>query len=103
MTISNGLKVSQPMECSYNYDGFTGKRMTPFTQTVFQGKAILRHLPDVGVNFIWTIPKCSIRITDDELAFSKEGFAVMPVALQLLDDNTSEPFGFIDFYDENAA
>jgi hypothetical protein len=103
-TASNGLKDSQPMEASYDYDGFTGQQLAPFTQNVFQGKGELLHMPDVGINFVWTIPKVSLRITDDELAFSKDSFAVLNLAIQLLDSGSkSAPFGTLDIYDENAA
>lgn len=98
-----GLRDLQPMVATYDYNGFAGQQLAPFTQNVFQGKGELLHMPDVGVNFVWQIPKLSIKINDDELAFSKDSFAVLNLAITLLDNGGTSPYGLIDIYDELAA
>lgn len=94
---------SQPLEIDYTYDRKASNDFKPFTQQVFQGKATINHLPDVGINFIYTIPSASIRITDDALTFDAEDFALGTLILNILDAGGTDRFGTISLSSETEA
>ncbi len=90
----------QPMLVDYTYRRFAHTVLRPFTQQVFEGKALVRQLPDVGVNFRWDIPRASIRITDDALTFNAEDFATATLALNILNAGGVAPYGTIELSSE---
>ena len=55
----------QPMTVTYTYDRKAHVIFQPFRQNSFDGAAVIRHLPDVGVNFVWPIPSATVRVTDE--------------------------------------
>jgi hypothetical protein len=94
---------SQPLEIDYTYARKAHVVLKPFTQTVFEGKASIKHIPDVGVNFIWTIPSASIRLTDDALTFDAADFATATLILNILDAGGTERFGSLNLSSETEA
>lgn len=102
---SDKLKDNQPVDATYDYETFDGAKLPPFSQFVFEGKARVRLLTDVGINLDWEIPVVNLRVTDTEFAFSEDDFATGELALQLIKDSTQpdKPYGEAKVYDENAA
>jgi hypothetical protein len=94
---------NQPMLVGYDYSQNAGNELAPFTQNVFEGKATIKHLPDVGINFIWEIPSASIRITDDGLTFDAADFAVATLVLNILNAGGSAPYGTLTLSSETEA
>jgi len=99
------VKSGQNMLADYTYDRKASVSLQPFTKNQFDGRATIRHLPDVGVNFIWTIPSATIRITDDDLTFGAEDFATATLQLNINDAGGSNRFGtlLISSETESAA
>lgn len=95
--------ASQPLLIDYEYNRKAHTSLKPFTQTVFEGKATIKHLTDVGVNFIWTIPSASIRITDDALTFDASDFATATLILNVLDAGGTSPYGTLNLSSETEA
>lgn len=81
------------LNVAYDYERIASVQLKPFTQPTFEGKAVIKHLPDVGINFIWTIPSASIRIGDEALTFDASAFATATLVLNVLDAGGSDRFG----------
>lgn len=92
---------SQPLEIDYDYNRKAHAVLQPFTQNVFEGKAAIKQLTDVGVNFVWSVPSASIRITDDALTFDAADFAVATLILNILDAGGSDRFGTLEWSSES--
>lgn len=95
----------QPLLIDYQYNRRASTQMQPFTQGggVFSGKASIKHLPDVGTNFVWMIPSASIRITDDDLTFGADDFATGTLTLNILDAGGANRFGTLNISSEPEA
>jgi hypothetical protein len=87
--------ASQALEIDYTYSQNSGVEMQPFTQGggSFDGQVTIKHLPDVGVNFIWVVPSATIHLTDDSLVFGSEDFATGTLEVILNDSGGSIRFG----------
>lgn len=94
------VKAGQTLLADYTYTRAAHNLLNPFTQTTFAGRARVKQLTDVGVNFIWTIPKASVRITDDAFAWASDDFARGNLIINLLNDGTSAPYGGFQLFDE---
>lgn len=94
------VRANQFLLADYSYNATARSEIDPFTQLVFEGRARIRQLTDVGRNIIWNIPSVSVRITDDAFEFSREEFSVLSLAMELLDDGSSKPFGTMELYAE---
>ena len=94
------LRFFQPMEATYDYTAVDRDDITPYTQFVFQGRTRVRLLTDIGINLIWTIPRTSIRITDDAFTFNRDEFQVSQLAIQVLDAGGAAPFGTAQIFPE---
>jgi len=92
--------AGQPMLLAYTYNQKASNTFKPFTNQVFEGKATIKHLTDVGVNFIWTIPSASLRITDDALTFDAAEFAAGTLQLNILDAGGTDRFGTLNLSSE---
>lgn len=90
----------QPISLAYTYQRFAHTVLAPFTQNVFEGKALIRQLTDVGANFRWEVPSASLRITDDSLTFNAEDFATAALVLNILNAGGSAPYGTIELSSE---
>ena len=88
------------LEVDYTYNRRASNTLKPFTQNTFEGKATINHLPDVGINFIWTIPSASIQITDDSITFDAEDFATGTLTLNILDAGGTDRFGTLNISSE---
>lgn len=97
------FKNFQPLELDYDFDAKVRGEIQPFTQFVFQGRARLRLLTDVGINILWTIPKSQVRLTDDAFAFSRDEFGVGALAINMLDNGGAAPFGNLETFSEPQA
>lgn len=87
------LGANAGMNVAYTYNRRASQSLQPFTKNQFDGRATIRHLPDIGINFIWTIPSATIRITDDDLTFGAEDFGVGTLQLNINDAGGSNRFG----------
>lgn len=96
------LKSFQPMEADYDHTVIEHFEHQPFTQFVFPGRARIRLLTEVGSNLWWPIPKAQVRLTDEALAFSRDNFAIGSLAIQLLDNGGTAPYGTLKTYKEQA-
>jgi hypothetical protein len=94
---------NQPMLVAYDYSQNASNNLVPFTQNVFEGKATIKHLTDVGINFVWQIPSASIRITDDSLTFDAADFASAVLVLNILNAGGSAPYGTLALSSETEA
>ena len=92
---TSAIREGQALEFDYLFSQNASTSMQPFTQGggAFQGKATIKHLPDVGVNFIWTVPSVTIHLTDDALTFGSDDFATGVVEMILNDAGGTDRFG----------
>lgn len=88
---------------AYTYNRRASTNMQPFTATSFEGSAVVRHLPDVGINFIWTIPSVTIRINADDLTFGAEDFATGSLQMNINDAGGTSRFGTLALSSETEA
>lgn len=107
MTNVNGatdkVKAGQNMLIDYTYNRKAHVELKPFTRTQVDGKATIKHLTDIGVNFIWNIPSASILITDDALTFGAEEFGTATLALNVNDAGGTNRFGTLELSSETQA
>lgn len=96
----SAFRQGQPVVCDYTYDRKASTTLQPFRQNQFDGRVTIRHLPDLGSNFVWTIPSATIRVTDDDLTFGAEDFATATLILEINDAGGSERFGTIAWSSE---
>lgn len=96
---------SPTLSVAYNYNRRASTEMKPFTQGggAFSGKASIKQLSDLGVNFTWDVPSAQVRITDDELTFGAEDFATAALLLSILDAGGSDRFGTLRLSSEVEA
>lgn len=85
----------QPLLVDYTYNRKAGATFKPGTQREFNGVARIRHLPDIGINFIWDVPSAQIQLTDDPVTFDTANFATATLALNILDAGGTDRFGTI--------
>jgi hypothetical protein len=97
------LRGAQPMLADYSYDRKASNDLKPFTRTQVDGKCTIKHLTDIGVNFIWTIPSATILITDDALTFGAEEFGTATLALNVNDAGGTDRFGTLQLSSETEA
>lgn len=100
---NNGLE--QPIFVDYTAADLARNELQPFTQFVFEGKARLRLLTDVGINIDWEIPLVNVRLTDDDFTFNREDFQASALSVTLVEDTASStgPFGTLRVYEEGAS
>ncbi len=99
------LRQGQTAQLSYQYNRKAGFDFRPFTQggLTFAGQATIKHLPDVGINFVWTVPQASIRLTDDALTFGADDFIQAVLSLQINDGGGQDRYGTIRYASEAQA
>lgn len=91
------------LNAAYTFNQKAANSLDPFTQLSFEGSAVIRHLPDTGINFIWTIPSATIRVTDDDLTFGAEDFATATMQMNINDAGGSQRFGTLELSSESEA
>lgn len=89
----SAFREGQPTLADYTYSRKASTTLNPFRQPNFDGRATIRHLPDTGVNFIWTIPSATLRLTDDDLTFGSDDFATATLVLLINDAGGTTRFG----------
>lgn len=97
---TDALKSGQPMLADYSYNRKAGWTLQPFRENQVNGTAIIRHLPDVGSNFKWTIPSATVLLTDDNLTFGAENFATASLRLNVNDAGGTNRFGTMQISSE---
>lgn len=97
------FRQGQTADVDYTYDRLDGFTLQPFRQLSFEGKATIRHLPDVGINFVWPVPSATIQITDDAVTFGAEDFAVGPLRLNINDAGGTQRYGSLQWSTESQA
>lgn len=95
--------VNQGLLVDYTYNRKANNTLKPFVQTSTEGKATIKHLTDVGVNFVWTIPSVTLRITDDALTFDAEEFATGILVLNVNDAGGTDRYGTLELSSEPEA
>ncbi len=102
---SSLIRQGQNLLLDYLYSRKAHTTMQPFTQGggVYEGMATIKHLPDVGINFIWTVPAASIRIDDNALTFGSDDFGVGTIVLNILDAGGSDRYGTMQLANETEA
>ena len=102
---TSALRAGQPVSLAYLYNRRAHTTMKPFTQGggVFEGMATIKHLTDVGINIIWTVPAASIRIDDNALTFGSDDFAVGTIVLNILDAGGTDRYGTIQLASETES
>jgi len=100
---TDALRSGQPMLADYTYNQKSGQSMKPFTATSFEGSMTIRHLPDIGVNFVWEIPSATIRLTDDDLTFGADDFATATMQANINDAGGSNRFGTLTISSESQS
>lgn len=100
MLATNKVKVGQKLLADYSYSRPAHNLIRPFTQRVFNGRCRVKQLTDVGINFVWNVPKVSVRLTDDAFAWASDDFARGTLIVNLLDNGGTEPFGDFQMHDE---
>lgn len=97
------LRDNQPVLADYTTTDNAGHSIVPYSQFVFEGRARLKLLTDIGINVIWTIPAVDLRLNDEDFEFSREEFAEGSLTLTLIDDGSAQPYGTMEIYEETAA
>ncbi|MGB5810113.1 MAG: hypothetical protein WBG86_06255 [Polyangiales bacterium] len=102
---TDALKSGQPMLADYTYNRKAGYTMQPFTQGggAFNGSATVKHLPDVGSNFIWEMPSVTIRIDDNALTFGSDDFVQGTLVLNVNDAGGTDRFGTLQLASQTEA
>ena len=100
---TDALKGGQRMLADYSYNRRATTNLKPFTNTQVDGSCTIKHLTDIGVNFIWTVPSATILITDDALTFGAEEFGTATLALNVNDAGGSDRFGTMELASETEA
>lgn len=101
--LNTRVRTNQPLEIDYSYTNVTRQDMNPFTQLTFQGRARIKQLTDLGINFIWPIPSVSIRITDDDFEWSNDGFAAGNLFMRINSVGGTAPYGTWQSYPETPT
>jgi len=98
-------RAGQTLIADYSYVQPTETQLKPFTQSSFEGRATIKQLTDVGVNFIWDVPVVSIRVNDDALSWNADDFATGALTMNLLADPSAPatPFGVWRHFPETPA
>lgn len=91
------------LNVAYDYNRKASFTLQPGRKNATDGTAVINHLTDVGVNFIWTIPSATVRLTDDELSFGTDDFAVGTLILNINDAGGTSRFGTIAWSSEPEA
>ncbi len=99
----SAFREGQPVDFSYTYNRLESVTLQPFRQNQFDGRVTVKHLPDIGVNFIWTIPSATILITDDDLTFGAEEFVSGALKVNVNDAGGTNRFGTIAWSSETQA
>lgn len=99
------VKAGQVLLADYSFTQPIEDRLKPFTQASFEGKATVKQLTDVGINFIWDIPSVSIRVNDDPLTWNADDFATGSLTMNILADPASpaNPFGIWRQFPESTV
>lgn len=99
------VRAGQIVLADYSFSQPVEDSIKPFTQSSFEGRATVKQLTDVGINFIWDIPSVSIRINDDPLTWNADDFATGSLTMNILSDpaSPSAPFGTWRQFPESAA
>jgi len=99
------IRQGQNLLLDYLYSRKAHTTLQPFTQGggVFEGAASIKHLTDVGINFIWDVPAASIRIDDNALTFGSDDFAVGTIVLNILDAGGSSRYGTMQLATETQS
>lgn len=99
---TDALRAFQPMVAAYTYAEVDHYQIVPGTQGIFEGRAKLQLITDVGINWLWDVPRCSLRMPEEAMPFGKDDAAVQKLIFSLLSAGGSTPYGTIDHYDETA-
>jgi hypothetical protein len=99
------LRQGQPVLLDYEFNQKASNTLQPFTQGggSFSGSAVIKHLPDIGINFIWNIPSVSIRIDDNALTFGSDDFGIGTLVMNINDAGGTDRFGIMTLADEVQA
>jgi len=100
---ADALRGGQIMNVDYTYNRRANVTLQPFTRTSVDGSCTIKHLTDIGVNFIWTIPSATIIITDEALTFGAEEFGTATLQLNVNDAGGSSRFGTLELSSETEA
>jgi hypothetical protein len=100
---ASAFREGQPVDVNYTYSRKASTTLQPFRQTSFDGRVTIRHLTDIGINFIWNIPSATIRVTDDDLTFGADDFGVATLILNINDAGGSQRFGTLALSSEAEA
>ncbi len=100
---TSAFREGQPVLCDYTYDRKSSHLLNPFRQSSFEGRITVKHLTDIGINFIWTIPSATIRITDDDLTFGADDFATAVLIVNVNDAGGTQRFGTLNISNETEA
>ena len=102
---TSALRQGQPVLLDYEYNRKSGAVLKPFTQGggTYLGAATIKHLPDIGINFIWDVPSVSIRIDDNALTFGADDFGVGTLVMNLNDAGGTDRFGSMTLASEPQA
>jgi hypothetical protein len=100
---ASAFREGQPVLADYTYSRKASTTLQPFRQPSFEGRVTIRHLTDVGVNFVWVIPSATIRLTDDDLTFGADDFATASLILNINDAGGTQRFGTLQLSSEPEA
>ncbi len=100
---TNKLRALQPIDVAYDYNAIAHDEISPGTQLTFPGRARIRHLPDVGVNWIWPIPQASIQASGEAFAFSPDEWAGHAISITLENNGSANPYGVLEIFDETLT
>ena len=102
---TSAIRTTQPLLLDYTYNRLAHHTMQPFTQggLSFDGTATIKHLTDVGVNFLWTIPSVTLLVTDEDVSFGAEDFATASLQMNINDAGGSDRFGTLLLSTETEA
>ena len=80
---------------AYTYDAPARRTFKPATRTLREGRAYVQGVSDIGNEFEYQIPKCSLAPSGD-FSFNDQDWSQFQFALEILDNSTVDsatPFG----------
>lgn len=97
------LRAGQIIEVTYDFDQLDHEEIDPGTQLTLPCRVTLQHLPDAGVNWLWTVPQASIQAGGESFTFSETEWNTHTIPITLEDDGSSNPYGTIQVFNETLV
>lgn len=97
MAASSVLTAGTAYTIAYTYPRPAHRSFKPATRTLREGRAIIQGVSDIGNEFEYEVPKCSLAPSGD-FSFNDQDWSQFQMTLEILDNSTVDvttPFGTV--------